>query len=334
MQHGVQTHFDAPIGLETLQALVTRYVQVVRMDAQSCSRETFDGMLQEVAATDLRPITVVSDVERLSWFAPGAWVEWTNEPDGDIAPAEYRVGLDLACNRAQAYGLDLWAPAISNLDHDSLLWLNRVRDAGGGWPAGLDGISVHRYGDGTFEKPHPGFASREREVAWLKAACEGLPFIVTEFGYPTIDGLTEAQQAERISQEWEFWTAQGALAAFVFQLNDGPTSHREHHYGIRRVDGSWKPSADTFPAPYLETDMLTATFSISRRYCLPHPSKPGYFTARHPTNANTVLSVQPDGTIQTRPAGTAGGYEEFRIEGNRAVFPDVGGLVFTIPLVE
>ena len=80
--------------------------------------------------------------------------------------------------------------------------------------------------------------------------------------------------------------------------------------------------------------MLTATFSISRRYCLPHPSKPGYFTARHPTNASTVLSVQPDGTIQTRPAGTAGGYEEFRIEGNRAVFPDVNGLVFTIPLVE
>ena len=80
--------------------------------------------------------------------------------------------------------------------------------------------------------------------------------------------------------------------------------------------------------------MLTATFSISRRHCIPHPSKPGYFTVRHPTNANTVLSVQPDGTIGTRPAGTAGSYEEFRMEGNRAVFPDVAGLVFAIPLVD
>ncbi len=44
--------------------------------------------------------------------------------------------------------------------------------------------------------------------------------------------------------------------------------------------------------------------------------------------------LQPGGTIHARPAGTAGGYEEFRIEGNRAVFPDVSGLVFTIPLVE
>jgi hypothetical protein len=313
---------------------VARHVQVVRIDAQTCARETFDAMQHETDAAGLQPITIVNDVDRLAWFARGAWVEWTNEPDGDIPPDAYRADLDRACDAARALGLVLWAPALSNLDGDSLLWLNLVRDAGQGWPDGLAGISVHRYGDGTFETPHPGFSSREAEVRWLKTACAGLPFIVTEFGYPTIDGLTEQQQAERISQEWQFWTEQGADAAFVFQLNDGPTGHREHHYGIRRFDGTWKPSADTFPAPAQELDMFTATFAISRRHCMPHPSKPGYFTARYPIHADTVLSVQPDGTIQTRPAGTHGSYEEFRMEGNHAVFPDVAGVVFAILLVE
>jgi hypothetical protein len=67
---------------------------------------------------------------------------------------------------------------------------------------------------------------------------------------------------------------------------------------------------------------------------MPRAATPCYFTARRPPNASTVRCVQPDATIQAGPAGAAGGYEEFRIEGNRAVFPDVGGLVFTIPLVE
>ncbi len=36
---------------------------------------------------------------------------------------------------------------------------------------------------------------------------------------------------------------------------------------------------------------------------------PNKFTTNYPDGADTVMSVQPDGAIETRPAGTAGPYE-------------------------
>lgn len=50
----------------------------------------------------------------------------------------------------------------------------------------------------------------------------------------------------------------------------------------------------------------------------------GNFTVTYPSNADTVLSVQPDGSIQTRPHGTAGPYELCRINGGFVAFRPAG----------
>ena len=52
-------------------------------------------------------------------------------------------------------------------------------------------------------------------------------------------------QAANIAAEWQFWRVQGAQAAFLYQINDGTGEHEG--YGIRTVDGRWKPAAETVP---------------------------------------------------------------------------------------
>jgi hypothetical protein len=89
--------------------------------------------------------------------------------------------------------------------------------------------------------------------------------------------------------------------------------------------------------PIEEDDLmaLTATFSLRRSERKPHPSRPGYYTSPFPGKPDKVLSVEsPAGNIAERPAGTTGPWESWREEGNRAVFDDVHGYTFAIPLVD
>lgn len=46
----------------------------------------------------------------------------------------------------------------------------------------------------------------------------------------------------------------------------------------------------------------------------------------------TVLSVQPDGSYQSRPSGTAGPYEIGRVEGDKLVYTP-GGVSYVIATV-
>lgn len=246
MRHyGIQSHFNAVVALDVLQQVRAYGFTHARIDAQTCDHETMLRMVNDALVCGLTPLVIVSDLTRLAEIPAGTMVEWTNEPDGDIAPRRYRSLLDEACRVAMEHGLELWAPAISNLDEDSLKWLNDVRDAGGGWPDGLKGISAHSYGP----FPHRGFRTREGEVKWLIAACVGLPWIITECGEASCEGVSEQEQADFARAEWAFWIAQGAQAVYWFQLNDGPHDVREHRYGIRRFDGSWKPVAETVLQP-------------------------------------------------------------------------------------
>lgn len=77
---------------------------------------------------------------------------------------------------------------------------------------------------------------------------------------------------------------------------------------------------------------MQATFTIRKAHLVPDPEKKNFYSAFVPGWG--VVSVQPDGTIGWRGEGTSGGYEEFYISGNRAVFPDVAGLSFAIPYEE
>jgi hypothetical protein len=53
-----------------------------------------------------------------------------------------------------------------------------------------------------------------------------------------------------------------------------------------------------------------------------NPQPNGQVTLEYPDG--TVISCQPDGTLQSRPNGTAGAYELCNINGNLVVYNPVG----------
>jgi len=62
----------------------------------------------------------------------------------------------------------------------------------------------------------------------------------------------------------------------------------------------------------------------------------GEFTVRYPADADTVLSIQPDGSVQTRPHGTTGAYERCRRNGTSLAFRPLGvkGATYIVPIVD
>ena len=320
MQTGLGTHFNARIDRASLDDVAGFGFTWARLDAQTADVATLCQMIYDTLAAGLEPLTIVFDLERLAAAPAGHWYEWGNELDGDLRPADYRASLDAAVALAVAEHKYLIAPAISNLDANSLFWLEQVR--GDGWPAGLAGISVHRYGDGTFDYAHPPFSSREEEVDALVGLCDGLPYFVTEFGYPTKagtrgrmqqTGLDEAVQAERIAHEWAFWCAQGGTP-FLYQINDGPAANEG--YGIRRyVDGAldgWKPAAYTVPKEdsMAAFAMVSANTVFHREDLVEVPGRPGEFGLRCPPGAETLLSPKTSGHHELRDMSALGAPDE------------------------
>jgi hypothetical protein len=59
-------------------------------------------------------------------------------------------------------------------------------------------------------------------------------------------------------------------------------------------------------------------------------------TVTAPVGENTVLSVQPDGTLETRPAGAQGPYELALLKVDRLVYAPlgVGGPVYLLPYAD
>lgn len=246
MRYGLQTHIESWVSPDILAEIRAKGFNAARISAMEADWAVVKEMLDQAREAGFEIWLTTGYAAYMNLLLPGENVECRNEDDGDLTPWEYRQILDRFAVAAGERGLKLWGPTISNLDRDSLWWARLVK--GMGWPEGMYGVSVHRYGNGTFEKPHEGFDNRHDEADALRELADGLPYAITEFGYPTIHGLSEADQAERVGKEWQFWKDEGATAAFLFQRTDGPDpNEREHCYGIQRIDGSWKPAADTIP---------------------------------------------------------------------------------------
>lgn len=58
--------------------------------------------------------------------------------------------------------------------------------------------------------------------------------------------LTEGEVADQFELEMTFWAGMPQVAAVCwYGLNDGPDRRNElHSYGLRHLDGSWKPVAE------------------------------------------------------------------------------------------
>jgi hypothetical protein len=234
----LQAGFNAPVGGGTLTELKNLGWQVIRLDVQQTDSDTANYMVYEVMIAQLRPLVIVRDAAQIrAMGVPDIDYELRNEPDLEgPSPADYRQLMIAAARATQDIGARLYVGAVSNLNDRGFAYLHAIRP----FPEGVR-VSVHRYGDGTFDDPHSGFANRENEVRWLQAAIGDLPFAVTEFGYPDGD-MSEEEAARRIRVEFEFWAGKADFAC-LYQLNDGPRNFAIDKFGIRRIDGSWKPSA-------------------------------------------------------------------------------------------
>jgi hypothetical protein len=258
LTRGLVAGFGGPIAHE-LPALRGIGVQLIRTDCQKLDAQTIRARVDEIYASGIAPFPIVSDWTQLALLPPGTHVELRNEPDIEGPSAsDYGDLVATFARECDKRGLHGWAGSISNLNRRGLEYLAALRPDR--WPASLS-VSVHRYPNGeTPYVPHSGYRSREHEVETLRMIIGARRWGVSEFGYTTANRATsfwdrllrrrrqwtDAQVAEFVAFEWQFWQDMGAGGAVLYQLDDSLTNNQER-FGIRRItDGSWKPVATTF----------------------------------------------------------------------------------------
>lgn len=161
-------------------------------------------------------------------------------------------------------------------------------------------------------------------------------------------GVTVPSFYDRINPEGNAETIRAALAAFRsakvdYILIESGTNFQEDAELMRDASGNtWKLDAVRehiallTPIPEQDDAMPKATFSLRRAERMLHPTKPGFYTSPFPgsTDEEVLAVTPPEGDVEPRPKGTHGAFESWREEGNRAVFPEVHGYTFAIPLVD
>jgi hypothetical protein len=96
------------------------------------------------------------------------------------------------------------------------------------------------------------------------------------------------------------------------------------------------------PARRRTFEQITDPVALEVIACIgPHQINPvagraDVVTVTYPVGSNTVLSMQPDGTITTAPAGTAGPYECAVLKPDRLVYAPLGanGTAYLLPYVD
>lgn len=113
----------------------------------------------------------------------------------------------------------------------------------------------------------------------IKSAAYGKPVMITELGSttwhpPFIQGLTENSQASRLREQ--LGQASQSDGIFVWTLNDfdhvgrevvGPLPWRQaqqRHFGLRREDGSFRPSAEVLKKFGAEVNVISVSFKSSK----------------------------------------------------------------------
>ncbi len=232
----IQAGFRAGVPKSDLDQIKDLGFKVVRMDVQGMDTASIRRIINEVHDANLEGLYIIYEPAQLRELPEGLMYELRNEPDLEgPPPADYRPLMFEAAEVARLRNQVLYVGVVSNLNDRGFNYLKALLP----FPDNVK-VSVHRYGDGTFENAHRGFDSRHSEVKWLRDVIGQRSFAVTEFGYPS-DDLGEAKQAYRTQQEFEFWNSKADFTC-LYQLNDGPLKNET--FGIRRYpDKSLKPNA-------------------------------------------------------------------------------------------
>lgn len=254
MKRLLQAVFNEPISVNACAHIEALGFDGVRIDAQKVtSFKQMRDLLDPVLSAGLWPLVIVADGNTCLWLPRGTAIEIRNEPDIEgPSPQSYRQLLIGMREIEKAFGLELWGGCISNLIDRGFTYLRAIADV---LP---DRVSVHWYPrrPWLYSSGHEGL-TRGDEVELLRSIIGGRKFGVSEFGYHTApvcrgwwfwkrcQALTDDQAAQSIKAEWGFWDAYGADFACLYQLNDGPLNVPLDRYGIRRLDGTFKPQAFT-----------------------------------------------------------------------------------------
>jgi len=193
----------------------------------------------------------------------GYWLEVGNEPDIAHAdyrerPADFAIAVQQTFDAVRTAGFTgpVVSGGISNLSRERLSYLERMLVQG--LPAGVI-VGFHRYPKGlTPENPQDGFPSRDAEWQELQRLANGRGVACTEVGHhtaprkyklwgfiPLKKRVTDAQVADHVIFDLQYFKDRGCLMTAVYQLNDGPDNDNHlDRYGIRREDLTLKPVAD------------------------------------------------------------------------------------------
>ncbi len=122
-------------------------------------------------------------------------------------------------------------------------------------------LGYHTYRETGPDTPHEGFAVRQDEFAALRRVAGERPVWGTEIGWHTaphprylrVFGIririgssrySDDDVARFVLREIELNAAAGSRSCTIYQINDGPDRNSGlDNFGIRRLDGEWKPVA-------------------------------------------------------------------------------------------
>ncbi len=237
-------------------------------------------------------------------FGPPAWTGYKDQQDQmyvneglialEIAQLQYLIPLVNETSAAFLWDLRN-EPTSSTISQDQFtLWVANltatIRDlgdthyvaVGGGWgnfedPAmytslDVDAVCMHFYA--SRDKPT---WKRDFEKYAAKFTATGKPVILQEFGWPTWtegNGITEAMQASYYGGIFDASDRAGVDGIMAWCLWDYPMNldwkgtgdHSEEHFGLLRLDGSWKTSAHAFYDYATGTRARTWNFDLGGRF--------------------------------------------------------------------
>jgi len=198
MLKSMQTHFEGTIGDALCAEIVSKGIEHFRLSGMNSTHYVCTEMLNEARLANADPLLIISDHTILSDIA-NCDIEWGNEPDGDMLPRTYHESFMKAYEICQVNGNRLHGPAISNLDMDSLRWLEAFIKLG---IPGDVVITYHHYTpDMFFWQSHQGFEDRDHEMRSLKNIAWGRDIACSESGY---NDTNESRVEENVAKEIEF----------------------------------------------------------------------------------------------------------------------------------
>lgn len=214
----------------------------------------------------IEPETLVTITETVIQAAQAAELtdyalEIGNEPDIAVEgysedPRAFAEAVRMCLEKAREMGFTgpVISGGIANLNNRGFRYLSRCLQARPAWPPPDLVVGFHRYpeaGRGPLA-PHDRFKSRQDEWRTLQGLVGARPVACTEFGYHTADNLTDGDVTTAVLWDLNFYTVRHALMACIYQLNDGPGDSYLDKYGMRYLDGVWKPVAEAVRAEYAE----------------------------------------------------------------------------------